>query len=223
MKQTQTKNKIIYILITAILIVGIIAINMNGFKFDTQYQTSNMIQIHIGDTFNIQDIRNMTNEIMGNNKVSIQKVEMFEDTVQIKSATITETQKSDIIKKINEKYGKEIKTETITIESIPHTHLRDILKPYVIPVIVATVLILIYIMIRYRKLGIISTMAKTIAIIVVLQLVLFSLMAIVEIPIGKFTIPLVLFVYFVSMLGITIKFENELKQIKDNDVEKEDE
>ena len=65
--------------------------------------------------------------------------------------------------------------------------------------------------VRYYPLGMIKTIVKTGVTLVLAQAVLISVVAITRIPIGKFTIPLVLMVYVLSLLGITACLEKKLK------------
>ena len=149
MKQQTTKSKIIYAIIILVIILGAVAVYLKGFNFELQYQQNKMMEIYIGKEFNIADVRQITNEVFGEEQVLLQTVEMFKDRVAITAADITEEQKASIVEKMNEKYGLELEADSVTIENIPHTHLRDILKPYVLPLIIATVVTLIYIAIRY--------------------------------------------------------------------------
>ena len=56
-----------------------------------------------------------------------------------------------------------------------------------------------------------KTVLKTIIISVLAKLTLLSIMAIVRIPIGIITIPLVIIVYLLTLFGITTYFEKQLK------------
>ena len=124
-------------------------------------------------------------------------------------------QKQSIIDKVNEKYGTELKADSTEIINIPNMKIRDLVKPYVTSFAISTVLILVYIAIRYRKLGSIKTMINSLLIIVVGQVVLFSLIAITRIPVGRLTIPMVLIVYVCTLLGITNCLEKKLKLKKE--------
>ena len=86
--------------------------------------------------------------------------------------------------------------------------------PYVVPFIIATIIILIYMMIKYYKLNSGKVLLKTIGIIILTQVLLFSIMAITRIPIGRLTIPLVLTVYMLTLVWYTTKLENQLKTKK---------
>ena len=211
-KLKKNKNIIIGILIAIIIIAGIAVTLTIGLNFDLKYQETKQIQLNLGTEFNIDDIKQITNEVLPGQNVMIQKVEVFEDAVSIVSNNITDEQKQSIIEKINEKYETaEIEADTIEIETIPHTRGRDILKPYIAPFALATFIILVYMAFRYKKIGSIKTIFKTLGIIILMQLVLFSIIAIARIPVGRVTIPLALGVYLLTLIGITTNFKKELK------------
>ena len=214
MKQLLAKSKIMCAIIILIIIIGAAVIGTKGFNFDIRNMASQEIKLYIGKKFEIEEIKPITNEVFGKEEVSIQKVEAYEDEISITAREITDEQKTNIVDKVNEKYETELKAEDININNIPHTKFRDIVKPYIIPLIISTVIILIYIGIRFYKLGVIKTILKVGGIEVLAELILFALIAITRFPIGRYTLPIVLFIYLVTMLGITMNLENKLKSIK---------
>ena len=110
-----------------------------------------------------------------------------------------------------------MKADQIEITTIPHTRGRDIIKPYITPFLIATILILVYMAVRYYKLGMIKTILKTGLTVVLAQAVLASVVVITRIPIDRLTIPLVLIVYVLSLLGMTSCLEKELSQKKEEE------
>ena len=68
-------------------------------------------------------------------------VEVFEDTVAITTTQITDEQKTNLITKINEKYGTQLNKEAINIIDVAHTKGMDIIKPYIAPFAIATLVI----------------------------------------------------------------------------------
>ena len=211
MKQILENKKICIAIILIILIIGIVMIVTKGLNFDLKYETSKRIYLNLNQEFKKEDIKNITNEVLGENKVIIQKVEVYEDMVSITSNDITEEQKNMIVEKVNEKYELEIDSNAVEIVSIPHTRARDIIKPYIIPFIIATIIILVYLGIRYHKLGGIKVILQSGIFAVIAQALLLSVMAICRIPIGRLTIPLILIVYSISIIIVTTKFENKSK------------
>ena len=204
------KSKIMIAIIALVIIVGLAITLTIGLNFDLRYQDAKAIDIYISKDFEKSDIKQITDEVLSGEKVIIQKVEVFEDTVRITAKEITEEQKQNVINKVNEKYGAEISADDIQIETVPNTRGRDIIKPYLAPFTIATIIILIYMAIRYRKLGVVKILLKTVGILVVAEILLLSIMAITRIPIGIVTIPLVITIYLLTLIGLTTYFENKL-------------
>ncbi|MBQ2938310.1 MAG: hypothetical protein IJE05_05505 [Clostridia bacterium] len=212
MKQKSTKILVIFIAI--ILVVGAVIIFAKGLAFELKYQNNQKVEINLGKEFNENDIKEITNEVLGNQPVIIQAIEVYKDSVSITTTQITEEQKTNMVAKINEKYGTELKAEDITIEHVSHVRGRDIIKPYVIPFVIVTAIILAYLVIRYNKLNSLELLTQSIGIIVLAQLVLLGIIAITRMPIGKFTIPTILLVYMLSTYICTTKFDKDLEKIK---------
>ena len=214
MKQFIKSKQLKMIVIALIIIAGIIMIAVKGFNFDLKYQDTQKVELYLQTEFNISDIKQITNEVFGNQKVMIQKVEVFEDSVSITTTSISDEQKSNLITKINEKYGTELTAEDTTIENIAHTRGRDIIKPYILPFGIAALITLIYMEIRYYKLNTLKVIVKSIGIILLTQIILFSVIAITRIPIGRLTIPMVILVYLLTLFGMANKFEKDLQENK---------
>ena len=105
-----------------------------------------------------------------------------------------------------------MKTEDITIITVPRVHLSDLIKKYRTPFIIATVCILV--LVRYYKLNSLKVLLRTIIVVAILQAELFSIIAITRIPVGKLTVPVVLTVYMLSLVGCTTYFEKKLAEKK---------
>lgn len=211
-KIKKNKKIIIGILIAIILIAGIAITLTIGLNFDLNYQETKQIQLNLGTEFNKNDIKEITDEVFSGQKVMIQTVEVFKDAVSIRTTNITDEQKQSLIDKINEKYeSAEIEADSVEIETIPHTRGRDIVKPYIAPFALATFIILVYMAFRYKKIGSTKTILKTLGMVILMQAILLSIIAIARIPIGRVTIPLVLGVYSLTLIGLTTSFEKQLK------------
>ncbi len=219
MKQLIKSKQLKIVLIVLIIIAGIAMIAVKGFNFDLKYQDTQRVELYLETEFNISDIKQITNEVFGNQRVMIQKVEVFEDSVSITTTSISDEQKNSLITKVNEKYGTELKAEDIQIEDIAHTRGRDIIKPYIIPFAIAVIATLVYIGIRYYKLNTVKVVLKSIGILLLSQVLLFSIIAITRIPIGRLTIPMVILVYLLTLFGMTSRYEKNLANRKKEEVE----
>lgn len=212
MKNLTTKQKIVMSIMAIIIIAGIATTLIIGFNFDLRFQTTKNIELYIGEQFEISDIRSITNEVMPNERTIIQKVEVYEDTVSISAKEITDEQKQNIIQKINEKYELEIQADTTEIEIIPNTRGRDLVKPYIVPFLITTAIILVYMAIKYRKLNWIKVVIKAIITLAMVELTLISLIAITRIPVGRLTIPMGITIYIFTLLALTTNFEKQLEE-----------
>lgn len=220
MKKMTKKQKILSVIIAVIIIAGAIVTGVKGLNYDLRYQETKNIELYIAKDFEIADIKAITDEVMGKSPVIIRKVEVYEDSVSITAKEITDEQKQSIIDKINEKYQTELSADSTQIQTIPHTRGRDIVKPYITPFIISTAIILVYMAIRYRKIGVLRTLLKTIATSVIAQVVLLSVIAITRIPVGRLTIPMIVTVYMLTLVGLTTNFEKKLEIKKEEENKK---
>ena len=68
---------------------------------------------------------------------------------------------------------------------------------------------------KYKKLGMLNILIKSLCIIVIAQSTLFSVIAITRIPVGRLTIPMVIVVYLFTLYALTHNYENKLEKIKE--------
>ena len=217
MKNITKKQKMIFIILAVIIIAGIAVISTIGFNLELKMQETKKIELYIQKDFEISDIKNIVKEVIPDESIIIQKVEVFEDSVSITAKDITDEQKQSIIDKVNEKYGTDISTDDITIEANAHIRGRDIVKPYIVSFAIATVIVLVYLSIRYYKLNSLKVLAKSIGIMLLAQLILLAIIAIARIPIGVLTMPVVLLIYVLSTYICTTKFDKDLdKKLQEN-------
>ena len=212
MKQLKDPKKIFfYIVIALIIVAGIVMVTVKGFNVELRYKANQKIELVIGETIDVAEIQQKADEVFGKGKSVVQLVEVFKDSVQITAEEISEEQKNALVEKVNELYPQEAKEEgkepeklidasKITIYSTQNARLRDFLRPYVIPVAIVTLIILVYYAILYRKLGVLKVFSKSILTIVLAQLVLLSTLAIIRFPMGRLTTPLILLVYVTSLI-----------------------
>lgn len=209
MKKIMKNSKIIYAIIALIIVVGAVIIFTLGFNYELKYDKNNTIQIYLEEQFQMEEVRNITKEIFKNKKVIVEYVEEFKDTVNITTTEITEEEKSALIQKINEKYGLEYVSEDFEIVSNSKIKLIDMLKQYILPIIIVAVIIILYFIIMYKRIGIIKIITKSVITIFISQVILFSLTAITRFPIGRLTLTLVISTFLISIVCLISKFEKE--------------
>ena len=197
MKQ-KNKKIIISAIIALTIILGIVVINVWGFYKELRYAESQRIDIYVEQTVDAKKIKDIANEVLGLHNM-VQVVEVYEDMVTIRAKTISEEQKNNIVNKVKEIYQFEQTAEKTDINKVPETRIRDMYKQYIIPFAISGILVLIYMLIRYYNKGILKVLLNVILIPIIAELLLLSWMAIVRIPIGRFTPSLVILVYVASV------------------------
>ncbi len=204
----QKNRKIIICgIIALIILAGIVVVNIWGFNKDLAYEQSQRIDIDVEQQIKDQSkIKEIANEVLGMHNM-VQTVEIYEDMVTIRAKSISEEQKNTIVNKIKEVYEFGQTSEKTDINTVPATRIRDMYKQYILPFSISIALVSLYMVIRYYKKGIWKVLARTIFIPVIAELIVLSWMAIVRIPVGRFTPVLVILMYIASILYV-IK-ENE--------------
>lgn len=147
----------------------------------------------------------------------VEKVELYEDMVSINAKEISEEQLEQLNQKINEKYEIENELESLSIVTIPKVRLLDKVTPYIIPAIICLVIIFVYAIIRYRKIGI-TKISKILGVNILAQAIYFSVFAITRLPINRITLPGALVLAIVTILVTFNKLESkkEKKEIENS-------
>ena len=205
----KNKNIIVYIIICLIIIAGLAVWEAKGFKSEIQYAPRKQIQLVNKTEINISEVEKMAKEVLGNTQFIVQPVENFGNAVSIVAREITEDQKNQIISKFNEKYKTDYKNEDIEMVSIPFTRIKDIIKPFILPGVITLILVAIYFSIRFNKLGTKKILFKNILAPVVAEFLIFSIMAIARIPIGRLAIALGVGIYGAIIITLSIIFEDQ--------------
>ena len=146
-------KKIIFIVLAIIIIVGIVLTATIGLNVDIIYKNHEQIKIYIGKEINIKDIEVIAKEVFTKQKIQVEMIESFNDSCAINIENVTDEQIELLKQKITEKYGIEDLTNSIERTSIPNLRLRDLIKPYIIPVIISTLIVFGFMAIRFKNIG----------------------------------------------------------------------
>ena len=277
-------KKKLFIVAIIITIIGIIIVAMKGYNVDLKYRAHQTISASIGTDYNINDIKLITDEIFGKEKVQIEKSGVYQDEVYISVKEVSDEQLNNLKNKLNEKYNikqnikipmgeneysvDDIKviadevfnkndtkvekykenekyvpiessliseseleslnnkinekyslkneitsigvTELIVKNDIPRVRLTDIAKQYILFVAIATVIILVYFMIRFMKLGVLKVLGYSITLLVISEIVYMAIIAITRYPINEFSMIATLGVYVIVLAYINKKFSEVL-------------
>lgn len=211
MRDKILKNK--KILIPIIAIILIIAIGMTititkGLNYDLMYSKNARLSIYMEAEFSNGDIKQIVKEVLGDEKIYIQKSGSSDNIISITAKEISDEQVESIIQKINEKYQTEIDKENYTkVIQNGNTRGRDIIMPYTTQIMIGLMVVVCYLCIMYRKVGVLKALCIPTVLLIITQLLYLSLLAIIRIPINILTMPISLLVLLVTMFGSTLILE----------------
>ena len=210
-------KKVIYGILACVIVVGIIITATIGLNVDIVYSKNVEIDAYIGKTADIKDIKQIAKEVFGGEKMIVQKIELFDDMFSIsmkdKSDEELNEKVEQFVSKLNEKYSTELKADNdITIVHNPKIRLSSIIKPYILPIAISTVIILVFAGIRYRKLGILKIVISYLGYLLFVEGVYFGLLAITRFPINRFVIPIGLAIMIVIFTTLSFKNEQKLEE-----------
>lgn len=207
----NNRKILIYSLIVFIL-AGMIVILLKGFNVDLMIRNHDSIEYTIGSDFDIKEITEIAKEQLNGKEVKIRIIEVFEDTVSINSSEITEEEKNNIVNKLNDKYGNKIDINEVEIISNPGLRLREIIRPYILPTIISIVLIYVSYYIRFYKYLSFNwkTLLESVVIIIFVNLLLLSLIAITRITFRTTIMPVII---FITVFSLILYFSKQNKKI----------
>ena len=197
-KKTKMKNKLLYILIAIVIIAGIVVGYTAKFKFSLAYDDSIRVEMYIAK------------EAFGTKEVLIQKIEFFNDSVAITVRESNDEKLNNLVAKVNEKYGTTLAKEDLTVVDVPHYRGRDIMSNYIVPIAISAVLIIVYSIIRFRKIELAKVVAKLLIWPIIVEALYLSILAIARIPISYYTLPLGIILAVITLTIITYKNEKKL-------------
>lgn len=215
-------KKIVYAVLAVIIVIGIIVIATVGFNVDVIYSNHREIKVYVGKDYNIDEVKQIVNEVIPEEKVVINKVEKFNDSFIIKVNKISDEQLENLKQKISEKYeiSEENRDNMITDSYIGSFRIRDLIRPYVQPIIISTVVILVYMGVRYKKLGIAKVIIQEIIVLVMAMALLLSVIAITRCPVNRAFIPAGLTVYILTIITTNLQFTKQLENLNSKEEEK---
>ncbi len=205
----EKKRKIALILFLIIFAVDIILTGVLGLRANMYYSGGTTIRFQLSNTtIDIKDIKSIANEVFGKNCM-VKKVEFFNDNALIKVKEANDDQLNDLCTKINDKYSSSITTDDLKVEYQANVKIRSVVEPYIIPVGISVILILVYYAIRFKGSKEMGGYVKS---IVVIEVLFYSLYAICRVKFSELTMPVALSLFTLTTLIYTTKTEMSLKR-----------
>ena len=216
----KDKKNIFLVVLAVIILVGIIMFCIKGLNYNLFYGKNTTISITTEQAIDKSELQQIVEETIGG-KVSVRNLNDLSNSLLITIKGISDEQKTNLLTKVNEKYSLELKEEDLEITNNASIKLIDIIKPYITPSVISIVLILAYFIIRYRKYGIGKIILETLGSILISELSLFSIYAIVRIPVNSITMPISVILFVIVIIALMEKFRKEEAKAKDKNKKKQ--
>lgn len=201
--ETNKNNKRIVILGLILLIVaGWIVVSLKGFNVSLMFGSHETVELKVDKPIDMSHVKEICDEIFQNKAYVVKELEVFGDSFQINVKSITDEEKNNLIEKVNEKFETEKTVEDLRIRFVANKRIRDIVRPYVIPMLIVFGIVCLYALIRFRKINSLKLVMTDMGQIILTEIVLLSVIAIVRIPVndlwinGLLLIAIVEWVYF---------------------------
>lgn len=213
-------KKIIYIILACIILIGAIITGFKGLNVGLKYSPNKQIEINLGKEFDKNDITHIVKEVIGNKEILVQKVELYEEIVSIIARDITDEQIKEINTKINETYGTSNEVKDLIITENANLKISDIVKPYILPIAISLIIIIVYAGIRFRKINIFEVLLKIIGMNIIAQALYVSILAITRLQVNALSIPMAIAIYVIVTFAIFNELENKEKKVENEQKKK---
>lgn len=215
MKLSGSK-KIILLGIILLIIAGIVVVTLKGVKVSLILQQHEEINIYIGKPTDIKDMKNICKEVFKDKRFVVRNLDIFTDAYSINVESVINEEKDELISKVNEKFGVNITTDDISEKTVSNIRIRDIVKPYVKPVLISAVLMAVYVVIRFRKENAFKLLGKILGMIILTEAVIFSVIAVLRIPLSATMINIMAVIAVIELC----LYINKLETNKSGKIEK---
>ena len=214
MESNKNNNKKIVILgIVLLILAGIIIIALKGVNVSLMFGKHEAIEIKLEKEVTVADMNQICNEVFDNKKFVVKGLEVFLDSIQINVESITDEEKNNLIEKINEKYETSKSVDDLKVFTVSNKRIRDVVKDYIKPMIISFAIILIYMLIRYRKINAIKIIIDFFFFFLLTEAILLSVVAITRFPVSNSLINLFMVLVVVELIYYISQSEKKLEKI----------
>lgn len=189
-------------------------------KLNEKYNIVQNVYVQIGDDYKVEDVQAVANEVFGKENTKVEKEAENEKYAQIEANLLTEKDVENLNNKINEKFGTTNSSDSIggsnviTTTTIPKFKLADMAKQYLLITAIATVIVYVYYLVRYRKLGIRDVLQDSVTILVFLEAIYMSIIAIARIPINELVFVFAFAIYIAVLTYLNVRYNEKLDKQK---------
>lgn len=156
------KYRYVALIFSLLIIIGGITFGIiKGFRFDIDFKGGLAIETDLKQEFDNNDISDIVVKITGKSPL-VQKTTGGENRVTITTESISNEMQDEIIKALKEKYTN---MEEPSTRNVTPAYGKDLVTSAILAVSVSIVLILLYICIRFKTLGVTAAFSAILALI----------------------------------------------------------
>jgi len=203
-------KKILGIFVIIILILGIFVIVNKGFNYGMEYKEVTELKFMLGQVLDMNEVQSIVNEAFNNKEVKIQKINYFNDTVNISVVEPTDEEIQTLIDKFNERYEQNNDMENLSIAKTENVTFYEIVKPYILPSVIALISVAVYMAVRFKKEGIIKMLLLPVGVTLLVELLYFAVVAIIQIPVSIWTMPIALILLVLVLVTLVSRLEKNM-------------
>lgn len=156
------KHRYLFLAMSLIIIVGGIVYGcLTGFRFDIDFKGGTSIQVDINEEYDNSDIQNIVKDVTGQVPL-VQKVTGGNNAVSITTEIISEEESSKIVDALAEKYAN---IGEATTKNVQPAYGKELINSALLAIVVSIAVVLIYIIIRFKTLGVTAAITAILALI----------------------------------------------------------
>lgn len=213
MESNKNSKKIVSLGIILLIIAGIIVVALKGFNVSLMFGNHEVIEVRVGKEVNIDIVNKICREVFQDKKYVAKELEVFGESFQINVDSITDEEKANLLTKINEKFETEKTVDDLKISTVSNKRIRDVVKPYVAPMVISVVVVFVYMLIRFRKVDGLKIIIDYATKVILLNAILFSIIAITRIEVSDFIINFAMLITIAMLVYYIAKSEKKIQEI----------
>ena len=210
MDANKNSKKIIILGMILLIIAGIIVVALKGFNVTLMFGKHEAIELKLGKEINMNTVREICDEVFIDKKYVAKELEVFGDSFQVNVESITDDEKSNLISKVNEKFDTEKTVDDLNINSVSNKRIRDVVNPYILPMVITFAIVFVYELIRFRKINAVKLVIGQICKIILTEASLLSCIAIVRAPVDDLIINLLIVIPIIAVIMFLYDAEKKL-------------
>lgn len=212
------KHRYLLIILSLFIIIGGITYGiLNGYHFDIDFRGGVTIQAELNEVYDNHEIEKIVSDIT-NTVPLVQKVTGGNESVSISIEPIDSDTLDKIIASLQEKYPNMSEPSTRNIQP---SYGKELLESAILAVSVAVVIILLYIIIRFKTLGVIPAITAVLALLHD-ALMIIAIYGIIGLPINSTFVAVILTIVGYSINDTIVIYdrirENRKKVTKSKDL-----